>query len=151
MRPEDSIGYLIRRTGRAMRNLIHQRLKEDGLQITMEQGAVLMKLNEKDGCSQNDLAGFLSKDKTTVARLLANMEKSGLLSRKEGLEDKRVKTVHLSPEGAKLRGKLKGIIMSTLGEITEGVEPEELMLFKGVLNKIYNNINPLDEDLGICD
>ena len=151
MNPQDSIGFIVRRTGRVLRNMIQMRLKEAQLDITMEQGAVLMRLGQSDGCSQNELTDFLSKDKTTIARLVSNMERNSFLVRVPSENDARVKLLYLTQKGKEEQAKLKGEILEGLSIATKDIDSEELAICKKVLNQMYNNIPPITgEDNDIC-
>lgn len=140
MKPEDSIGYLIRRTGRGMRNMIQAKLKEAELDITMEQGAILIRLGINDGCSQNELSEFLGKDKTTLTRLIDNMEDKSLLVRVSSESDKRVKLLYSSKKGKECRLKVIQVLQSGLQEATQGIPKEDLKTTKETLNKIFANV-----------
>ena len=56
-------------------------LRHAGYDVTCEQWSVLVNLGKKNGQSQQELAGLICKDKTSVTRLIDNMEKHSLVVR----------------------------------------------------------------------
>ena len=63
--------------------LLHKRLtmafEENGFDVTPEQFSVLALLWYKEGVNQQDIADELRKDKTTIARIIANMINRNLI------------------------------------------------------------------------
>ena len=55
-------------------------------------------------CSQDDVAGALKADKTTVGKALASLEKKGCVVRTADAADKRVKRLTLTEKG---QGKIE--------------------------------------------
>ena len=72
------------------------------LDITYPQYLVLMVLWEKDCQPVNDIAHRLMLETNTVTPLLQRMEKSGIVSRKKGEQDKRQQIVSLTEKGREL-------------------------------------------------
>jgi DNA-binding MarR family transcriptional regulator len=72
------------------------------LGITYPQYLVLMVLWEQDEQPVNDIAHRLMLETNTVTPLLQRMEKLGLVSRKQGKQDKRQQIVSLTKKGKQL-------------------------------------------------
>ena len=78
------------------------KLKQDGLNMSMEQAIILKILHEEDGQPQNNMALVTNRHKATLTRVLDTMEKNHLVVRIPDLkEDKRVKRVYLTKHGKK--------------------------------------------------
>ena len=90
---QESIAFLLRQAFWGFKGVMNSKLKSLGHDFSMEQGGVLMRLGMNDGLPQNELAAFLGKDKTTIARLIDSMEKSLLVIRVASSVDKRIKLV----------------------------------------------------------
>ena len=85
------------------------------LGITYPQYLVLMVLWEKDCQPVNDIAHRLQLETNTVTPLLQRMEKTGLLSRKKGKQDKRQHLVSLTQKGQLLEQKAYDLIPAGMG------------------------------------
>lgn len=144
--PGNSLGFLVKQAGRALRSRVHQKIKARGYDITMEQGGVLMRLWMKDGQSQMEIGQFLGKDKTTMARVLDVMEKTLLVVRIPSKEDKRSKLIYLTRKGKETREVVTLSLKETIDEAVEGVPENEVEICKEVLRKVIENIG-LDNNL----
>ena len=70
---EESLGYATGRAARALGTRLNRNFAEAGYDVTCEQWSVLVNLWQKNGQSQQDLAGTTCKDKTSMTRLIDNM------------------------------------------------------------------------------
>ena len=86
------------------------------LGITYPQYLVLMVLWEKDNQPVNDIARRLLLETNTVTPLLQRMEKLGIVSRKQGEQDKRQQIVSLTKKGKQLEEEAFAQIPSGMGE-----------------------------------
>ena len=85
------------------------------LGITYPQYLVLMVLWEKDCQPVNDIAHRLLLETNTVTPLLQRMEKTGLITRKKGEQDKRQHLVSLTKKGQLLEQKAYNLIPTGMG------------------------------------
>ena len=69
--------------------------------ITLRQFSVLAALSGNDGVSQSDLVNATGIDRSTLADMVARMEKAGLIKRVASKMDKRAKVVSLMAKGKK--------------------------------------------------
>ena len=136
---EESLGYLIGRAGRALGTRLNRNFVEAGYDVTCEQWAVLVNLWKKNGQSQQDLAGTTCKDKTSMTRLLDNMEKRNLVVRIPNKEDRRQKFIYLTKKGRDLQEKLVKIVHQTLQEAQRNISVKDITLCKKVLTSVYEN------------
>ena len=137
---EESLGYIIGRTGRAMANRLNQNFEKAGYPVTCEQWAVLMNLWRKNGQSQKDLAGVTCKDKTSITRLIDGMEKRNLVVRIPDRKDGRQKLIYLTNQGKELQQKLLVLVQKTLQEAQSAVSPRNLKICKDVLRQVAQNL-----------
>lgn len=147
----ESIGFLIRQAGRVLRNRVQHEIRSAGLNYTMEQGAILMRAGLNEGMTQQALADFLEKDKTTIARIINAMEKSSLIVRVADKEDKRSKGIYLTQKGKEIRASFQKAILKTINEATSGVKQEDLAITKQVLQTINKNLIAFDDPNSICE
>lgn len=136
---EESLGYLMGRATRTLAALVNHNFAKAGYDVTCEQWSVLVNLGKKNGQSQQDLAGLTCKDKTTITRLIDNMEKHNLVVRIPDKNDKRQKLIYLTKKGRDLQEELKGIIAQTLKEAQKAIKTNDLETCKRVLEQVYEN------------
>jgi DNA-binding MarR family transcriptional regulator len=141
---EDDLGFLLARTHRAMRRWIMSEL--DPLGITYEQFVVLTHLYHVPDLSQTELAEAAFMDKTSLARMLYRMEEAELIYRESDEADSRVNRVNLTPKGRKLEERVAPIRMDGLGRALQGLEKEEVRDLKRMLNHVFVNMAPEEED-----
>jgi len=102
LNPRDSLGFLSWKVSRLLTNCLAARFAAEGVKITVEQWRALLPLYKFDGLSQGELCVVLSQEKTGVSRLLAALERNGLLRRQAGEGDRRVKHIFITEAGRKL-------------------------------------------------
>lgn len=136
---EKSIGYAMGRATRALGSLVNHNFAAAGYDVTCEQWSVLVHLVKKNGQSQQDLASFTCKDKTSITRLIDNMENHNLVVRIPDKDDKRQKLIYLSKKGRDLYDKLIVIIEQTLQTARRNINLKDIETCKKVLHQIYEN------------
>jgi DNA-binding MarR family transcriptional regulator len=139
--PEQFIGYLLASTRKQLVGRLNRTLVSESSDITFEQWTVMMRLWKRDGISQQELAICCDRDKTTLTRLLDNLEKQHYIRRVEDTSDRRNKLIYLSEKGENLRNKLWPLALEVEAEAQQGLSDEELSTFKMVLEKIRKNLS----------
>ena len=138
--PEKFLGYLIRSSGRAFANNVNKKIKEKGLNITIEHVGLMFKISHAPGSSQQELSCYFFKDKTTIARVLTTMEKNNMVLRVPSEKDKRTNLLYLTNKGKEVLEQLADAAMEVVGKATVGVDEAELEICKKVLNQIRVNL-----------
>jgi len=72
-----------------------------GITISVSEVHTLIELARTKGLSQSELTGFLKLEKSTVSRLIQNLDKKGWLARKPHPTDGRAHLLILTSEGEK--------------------------------------------------
>ncbi|MCP5061947.1 MAG: MarR family transcriptional regulator [Ignavibacteriae bacterium] len=139
----DSFGFIVVKTGRLIENRLRYNFEDENISITPQQWSVLTYLWNEDGISQQKIANVFSKDKTSMTRLLNNMEKNGFIIRQQGVKDKRNKNIFLTERSKELKEKSIKVAEETLAEIIDGVDTVNLKISKNILKEICTNINRL--------
>ena len=139
--PLEQIGFLIARTHRTMLNTLQQRLGDNGFEITAEQAIIIMTLYQTDGIAQQEIANAVFKDKSSVKRLIDNMERKDLIVRVPDQNDRRNKLIYLTHKGKTLRAEMANVAICVLNEAQENIDTEEIKICKKVLGQIFNNLN----------
>ncbi len=70
---------------------------------------VLMRVGRQPGITQRELVEHSQADKAQMARLLAQLEQRGWLTRSAAADDRRVRCLHLGAQGRELFARLRGL------------------------------------------
>jgi DNA-binding MarR family transcriptional regulator len=108
--------------------------------VTVEQFSILAYLWYSEGANQQQLAEVLERDKTTIARVIRNMEKKNLLVRISDKEDQRAKLIYLTESGRKLRDEMIDASAQVYSKALENLEDDELSAGLELLQKIHQNL-----------
>lgn len=138
---ENSLGPWLGKTVKLIEYHLLEMFAKANLDLTKEQMIVLKKLSYEDGLSQNDLAFLMLRNKSSLTRLLAKMERKGYITRRLNLEDKRVKQVFITPKGREIFGKTKPIIRDIIRQMEQHIGLEEKTHLIKILKKIQNNFD----------
>jgi DNA-binding MarR family transcriptional regulator len=93
-------GFLLNKAAQRVRDVYEEALKPTGL--TAKHAGVLIILEEKGSLSQNELGKCAYIDRTTVVGLMDDLEKMGLVERKEHPTDRRSHAIYLTPKGKEI-------------------------------------------------
>ena len=137
----DSFGFVVVKTGRLIENRLKSNFEKEHIDVTPQQWSVLTYLWNEDGISQQKLADAFSKDKTSMTRLLKNMEKSELIIRNQDKKDKRNKSVFLTYKAKLIKQDSIKIAEKTLVEVLDGIDHSDVKLSKKVLKQINRNLD----------
>lgn len=137
-----SVAHLVGKVRRAFNNHLNRSYAKAGYNITVEQFVVLVILWNGEGITQQKIAGMTGKDKTSITRLLNNMEKNGLIKRQKGTRDKRQKIVCLTEYGNTIKEPLIVHTQQNIAVAGHGISQEKMDTCKEVLNKMYENLLP---------
>lgn len=135
-----SLGYLtsaiVRLLGKRMGNRFH----DAGLEITMEQWAVLVMLRDRDGLTQQDLADGLVLEKSSVSRALNGLERHGWVSRTRDSDDARLKRIMLTDKAWSVCDESIDIVKSVLGEAQKDLSPDERAMLHRLLLRVLQTL-----------
>ena len=137
---DELINYMIYRTARVMRMKFQRDMNSIGLDITQEQYFILIKLWERDGQYQVELADEIFQDNPNITRILDNLEKKELITRKADTKDRRKFRIFLTKKGKELHGVVKKNAPKARKSDYEGLDNRDFEEVKRVLNNIEKNI-----------
>ena len=80
------------------------------LHLTYSEYALLLKLYDAEGCSQDDMAGMLYLDKAVVTRVIKTLEGKGFIYREQDDKDRRMKRLYVTEFGKTQEEFIKNII-----------------------------------------
>jgi len=135
----DYLPYLANRVGTIIADQFgDEALAQHRLSIAMWR--VLAVLASSGGQRQIDLAGLTSIDASTLSRLVSRLVRMGLVTRARSARSHREVAVTLSAKGNALVARLIPIARQFERDAIAGLAPEELMLLKRCLRRMYGNM-----------
>lgn len=137
---KDSIIPWIGKTGKMLGATINKIFKENAISLTREQFIVLKLLMINNGKPQQDLAFITESDKTSLSRLIKNMEDKKYIERNTSREDKRIKTVHITSLGKEVLNSTTPLVEKTILKLQEGISESEIQQTISTIQKIQQNI-----------
>jgi MarR family transcriptional regulator, organic hydroperoxide resistance regulator len=135
---QDYISIKLHQTDLKLTGYIKSQLQPYNL--APEQNLIMMLLWEKDGLTQNQLAQYLGKDKTNIARMASNLEKKGFIKRNFCSEDRRSLELYLTETGEELKEQVLPVAERFNDVVTDGITDEELKELDRLLTKMENNM-----------
>jgi MarR family transcriptional regulator, organic hydroperoxide resistance regulator len=136
---EPQIGPLLVQVCRAQRNLAAAAL--DALNIHVGQENLVYRLAAEEGVSQTQLAGSLCLDASTVTKMLARLERDGVIERRSDADDARILRVYLTSQGKALVQPVLDVWRQMEKQITRGMSEAEILLLRRLLLHIQSNLS----------
>src|SRR5258708_6388140 len=100
---QQNIVFLCAEFSHMFRLTLAEAFRRHQLQITTEQFSILVVLWYQDGIAQKEIGRQLNRDKTTLTRVIGNMEEKALVRQKTDAQDNRSKLVYLTRKGKALQ------------------------------------------------
>lgn len=134
-------------TMKALESFMSDYLLQEGAEITRVQWIVLMKLIDKDGISQYELACQANRDKAAMTRLISTLEKKNLVARIPSKTDKRINEIHITKHGRAMLNKQLPIMRNVNAKLEEKFSIEEKDVLISLLSKVRESVKELDNEL----
>lgn len=145
----EHFGKYINRLSHIIRYTLNTKLAEDGVYLTGEQCRLLGYIHRRTSAGENvyqrDIEREFGVKRSTVASILANLEKSGYISRKVDESDARIKMVVLTEKGNGLDKVMKNNIETLEREISRGMTEEEKHTFFSLIRRATENVQSFGE------
>ena len=138
---EESLGCMTNHSAMAARNFLTRQLALHGIDMTIEQFKVMVFLWKEGSSTQQNIADFVGKDKTSITRLIVGLEKRSLIQRAIACQDKRCNLVTLTPQGIALEKPTMAVLAEATCYIHRGINPEELAITLRVLKQMCLMLN----------
>jgi len=112
--------------------------REVSSEVSSVQFGVLAVLARRPGASQRTLGDELDLDRSTIADLVARLERRGLIERRRHADDRRKNTLALSAAGVaeleRLRPRVDAVEHALTGDLTATERAELRRLLRAVLH-----------------
>ncbi len=133
---DKAIAYKIQRLARLLRVHLNQMLQQDGLDLSMEQWLILVRLYDNPGLAQSELADKTLNDHPNITRMVDQLEKRGWVQRDADIEDRRRHLVSLTSSGRTQVENIQPRILAERKRIFAGFSPIEIDQLVAMLEKI---------------
>lgn len=138
---KNSLGPWIGRTMKMIEDKIEDILAENSIDLSRMQFVVLKTIEENDGMSQNELAHFANRNKSSLTRMINTLITKGYITKCSSEEDKRKNHIHITDEGQTILKKAVPHFRKMARNIESNLTPEEIEQTKLILKKIQHNVS----------
>mgnify|MGYP001488447026 CR=1 FL=1 len=122
---------------------LHRQRAEEGLQalgLHTGQEMTMLQLWGKDGLTQSELGQCMGVEPPTVSKMLDRMERSGLIQRRQDLDDARVSRVYLTERGRALERPVLDVWRRLEERTVAGLTPAEQLLLRRLVMQLRANL-----------
>ena len=134
-----------KKAGMLTRELIKE---EAGLDLTMEQHAVLRFINQTEHCTSSHLADFFMVNKSAITAIITRLADRGFISRVRDRVDRRVVYLTLTDEGSRLYNQCEEKVQELVGSFITQFEKTEIEQFLQTYEKLENLLDQKINEAG---
>ena len=138
LRPDDSLGFQVRRCHRAFDRVLNAYLGREGL--TSGFWYFLRALWQENGATQKRLAQLNNVTEPTAVAVLGAMERLGVIRRERNAVDRRKVNVFLTDRADDLKAELMPIAYRINEIAGDGITPGEIDTCLSVLRRMSENL-----------
>lgn len=135
---DENLGFLVGETARLWRYALDRRLQPLGL--SQAKWLVLLHLSREDGLIQKHLAQRVGIEPPTLVNLLDRLAEDGWITRRESSEDRRSKTVQLTPKTQEVIKQIRATGAQLRRELIAGIPRKDIERCMAVLAHIKETI-----------
>jgi DNA-binding MarR family transcriptional regulator len=140
-----SFPYLLNRVGVRMGELFVRRIKPFG--VTLPMYRVLASLYETGDQRLSELAATTTAEISTLSRLVGEMKRKGLVSRRRCEGNERAVAINLTPKGRALAEELMPIAQHFEDVAVRDLTADEVTRIKAVLAAVYLNLDVIEPEI----
>ena len=131
-----ALGCKVGRAYQTMLRQLSEALAGTGLEISSGEYLVLRAVYSREGLQQCEIADMVGKDKASVCRTVAALQKKGLVATR-AVSHKCLR-VYLTDESRAIEPAIMSVAAKRHQALAAATTPEELEIFNRVLDKIIN-------------
>jgi DNA-binding MarR family transcriptional regulator len=139
-----SPSHLLRRAEQFASELFARSELHDG--VTLRQTVLLAAIAEAEGASQSDLVRTTGVDRSTLAEMMARMEKKGLIAREAAADDGRAKSVSLTNEGRRRLDAVLPAIREVDRKLMGALAASRRATFQSILSELAETAEAVSEE-----
>ena len=138
LEPDESPGFVVRKTNIAVGNALRRRLSKYGL--TLGQYYIMRALWINEGQSQRALSEAVGTTEPTTASVLRMLEKNGLIRRARNQQDRRTINIFLTENGLEMKRELLLMAMGINEIATRGLSQHDIEEIKRLMRAMSANL-----------
>ncbi|MEQ6124036.1 MarR family transcriptional regulator [Pseudotenacibaculum sp. MALMAid0570] len=138
---DQSAGYLINMSALLLKRELNTAIKNNKIDITPEQWAILNRLKENSGLTQKEVAKLTFKDNANITRIVDKLEAKGLAVRKADSDDRRAWKISITKKGIEIRDLVEPLAIEVLKKATNGLSDNDVQEFNNTSKKILENLS----------
>ena len=109
--------------------------------MTLSRWRTLSVLNASNGRSMGELADYMVIEQAALSRIVDQMERDKLVTRRLASNDNRVVRVYLTTAGRHMFREIRPLELSHYAKLIEGIKQKDLEKLEKSLHKLWQNIN----------
>ena len=137
--PSETIFHTIESSIKEYRRFAQKNISDQITDMTIDQGLVLLFLNEYPDLTQKEIAELVFKDNASMTRMINTMVQKKYLKRSMNNEDRRRYKIEITVKGRQVLETLPPIIQKNRKISLIGITKNELKQLEIILNKIRSN------------
>ena len=137
--PSETIFHIIESTIKEYRKFAQKNISEKIKDMTIDQGLVLLFLNEHPDLTQKEIAELVFKDNASMTRMINTMVEKKHLKRSMNNDDRRRYKIEITKKGKEVLAILPPIIHHNRNSSLIGITKNELKQLETILGKIRAN------------
>lgn len=135
---EESVGYQVRATHRALQRFLQSKIEPYG--VTLGMWYLLRALWHEDGLTQRELSRRIGVMEPTTLAAINGMERRGLVRRVRSKTDRRKWHVRLTPKAQELKTQLIPLAREVVGTAVAGVGAADVQQLLKLLGAVQRNL-----------
>jgi DNA-binding MarR family transcriptional regulator len=135
-----AFGLHLDATLKVIKQDLTRRFREQGIDLTPEQYALLAELAARGELAQKELAKSTFKDAPTVSRIIDLLVKKGWINRSADTDDRRKYILTLTPAGQAAFETAAPIVHAAREVGWQGLTEEDYSRLKHILDRVVENI-----------
>lgn len=132
--------FWLERTIRTLKSQQLIKLKQNNIDLTIEQWIVLVGIKNYEGATQKEISDNTLKDTANVKRIIDQLTMKGFVKRKEHSTDLRKIHLSMTEKGKNIISKALPIMDSVRKKGLTDVSEKEFDYLVSTLKKIYHNL-----------
>ncbi|MEJ0028943.1 MAG: MarR family transcriptional regulator [Bacteroidota bacterium] len=137
---ETNVLFLCGELSHIFHGALTSEFKKNRIGITVEQFSILALLFYQEGINQQEISVRLNRNKTTITRVISNMERNKMITRATDKNDSRGKLIFLTKKGRDLQQKAIAHSGALYMKAVGGLSSTALDQSARLLNMIMQNV-----------
>jgi DNA-binding MarR family transcriptional regulator len=139
----DSVGYLLRR----VYSIMHERMEAAlaGHDFTLMQWIVLLYLRDGIATTASDIAREFRHDSGALTRVIDQLQRRGLVSRRRSTSDRRVVDLTLTAKGGQTIEELLPVVVGQMNEALAPFTRAEFEQMRSLMERLVEHLHLLQD------